>query len=47
MSEKHSGMNYGLLFALGGVANLVGLLLLRFWVQEPRLVGERPFAPTD
>ena len=36
-----AGASYGLLFALGGVVNVVGLLLLRFWVQEPRLAGER------
>ena len=41
------GVSYGLLFALGGVVNLVGLLLLRFWVREPRLAGERPVASTD
>jgi MFS family permease len=37
-----AGVNYGLLFVLGGVVNLLCWLLLRFWVQEPRQVGERP-----
>jgi MFS family permease len=41
------GVSYGLLFALGGVVNLVGLLLLRFWVREPRLAGERPLVSID
>jgi MFS family permease len=42
-----AGISYGWLFALGGVVNIVGLLLLRFWVKEPRGVEERPFAPTN
>jgi MFS family permease len=31
-------VNYGLLFVLGGVVNVICLLLLRFWVKEPRSV---------
>jgi MFS family permease len=38
-----AGVGYGLLFALGGVVNLVCWLLLRFWVLEPRRVGEEAF----
>jgi MFS family permease len=42
-----AGVSYGLLFALGGVVYLVCLLLLRFWVNEPRRMAERPFVPAD
>ncbi|MCP5100884.1 MAG: MFS transporter [Chloroflexi bacterium] len=35
-------IGYGWLFALGCVINVFALLLMRFWVQEPRWVEERP-----
>lgn len=38
------GRGYGRLFALASVVNLMGLLLMRFWVQEPRGSAERPLA---
>lgn len=39
-----ASVGYDWLFALGCVVNFCALLLMRFWVQEPRGVGERPLA---
>lgn len=37
-----AGLGYDWLFALGCVVNLGALLLMHFWVQEPRGLVERP-----
>jgi len=39
-----ASVGYDWLFALGVAVNLGALLLMRFWVKEPRAVAKRPLA---
>jgi hypothetical protein len=36
-----AGVGYHWLFLLSGGVNLVGFVLVRWWVKDPRLLGER------